>query len=166
MRRTVWRVSRLVSDDAKGNHQTVIQYRKLSPFLDTFRTFVEAVGLVPSIPRTCSWPDIHRPLIELNDTDLDCACQAHVSGVSGEQEMQTKVQDLRDSVSWLNGYYTLHCKAESAVQTNNCCKHETSGIIWIHHDAVLHSFAVCQYIVVLFCGRQKKLETMMRSRVC
>lgn len=70
---------------------------------NTFRTFVEAVGLVPCLPRTRSWPDIHRPLIELNDHDLDCACQAHVSSVSGEKEMQTKMQDLKDSVSRLNG---------------------------------------------------------------
>jgi len=70
---------------------------------NTFRTFVEAVGLVPCLPRTRSWPDIHRPLIELNDHDLDCACQAHVSSVSGEKEMQTKMQDLKDPVSRLNG---------------------------------------------------------------
>ena len=57
---------------------------------------MEAVGLVPCFPRTRSWPDIHRPIVELNVEDLDCG-----GGVSDEQETPKKV-DLKDSVPWLD----------------------------------------------------------------
>ena len=55
---------------------------------------MEAVGLVPCFPRTRSWPDIHRQIVELNVED-GCG-----GGVSDEQEMP-KV-DLKDSVPWLD----------------------------------------------------------------
>ena len=61
---------------------------------NAFRTFVEAVSLVPYFPRTRSWPDIHQPGLELNVEDLDCGGR-----VSDEQEVP-KV-DLQDSVPWL-----------------------------------------------------------------
>ncbi len=56
---------------------------------------MEAVGLVPCFPRTRSWPDIHRPVVELNVDDLDCG-----GAVSDKQEVP-KV-DLKDSVPWLD----------------------------------------------------------------
>ena len=57
---------------------------------------MEVAPLVPCFPRTRSWPDIHRPVVELNVEDLDCG-----GGVSDKQEMPKKV-DLKDSVPWLD----------------------------------------------------------------
>ena len=65
--------------------ETMVQIR-------VHRTFVEVAPLVLCFPRTRSWPDIHRPVVELNVEDLDCG-----GGVSDKQEMPKKV-DLKDSV--------------------------------------------------------------------